>query len=88
MLISVLVLAVIAVIAGASVGVKNVLAVALSEEIIVFDAGGPIRGEAVLKAHTDHAAPTGPLCLQREPMPVAVLKMSKRWFATAAPPFT
>ena len=38
-------------------------AVALSEEIIVFDAGGPIRRETVLKAHTDHAAPTGPLGL-------------------------
>jgi hypothetical protein len=38
-------------------------AVALPEEIIVFDAGGPIRGETVLKAHADHPAPTGPLCL-------------------------
>ena len=38
-------------------------AVALPEEIIVFDAGGPIRGETVLKAHADHSAPTGPLCL-------------------------
>ena len=38
-------------------------AVALSEEIIVFDAGGPIRGETVLKAHADHSAPTGSLCL-------------------------
>jgi hypothetical protein len=41
-------------------GVKNVR---LPEEIIVFDAGGPIRGETVLKAHADHSAPTGPLCL-------------------------
>ena len=40
------------------------LAFALSEEIVVFDAGGPIRGEAVLKAHADYAAPTGPLCLR------------------------
>jgi hypothetical protein len=31
--------------------------------LIVFDAGGPIRGETVLKAHADHSAPTGPLCL-------------------------
>ena len=38
-------------------------AVALPEEIIVFDAGGPIRGETVLKAHADHSAPMGPLCL-------------------------
>src|SRR5260370_13695608 len=38
-------------------------AVALPEEIIVFDAGGPIRGETRLKAHADHSAPTGPLRL-------------------------
>ena len=33
------------------------------EEIIVFDAGSPIRGEAVLKTDTDNASPTGPLRL-------------------------
>src|SRR6478672_10120434 len=38
-------------------------AVTLSEEIVVFDAGSPIRRETILKAHTDYSAPTGPLCL-------------------------
>src|SRR6476660_9965496 len=39
-------------------------AVALPEDIIVFDAGGPIRRETVLPSHTDGAAPTGPICLR------------------------
>src|SRR4029078_371962 len=39
-------------------------AVALSEEIIVFDAGGPVRGETVLETHTDGTAPPGPRSLQ------------------------
>ena len=61
MLISVLVLAVTEV--TPQVRRQERAAVALPEEIIVFDAGGPIRRETVLKADTDHAAPTGPLCL-------------------------
>src|SRR6478672_6357366 len=40
-------------------------AVTLSEEIVVFDAGSPIRRETILKAHTDYSAPTGPLCLPK-----------------------
>src|SRR6476659_7620601 len=37
--------------------------IALSEDVVVFNAGGPIRCKAVLKTNADHAAPTGPLCL-------------------------
>src|SRR4029079_2424816 len=39
-------------------------AVALSEDIIVFNAGSPIRRETVLPSHTDGTAPTGPFCLR------------------------
>src|SRR5215216_7420283 len=35
-----------------------------SEKIVVFNAGGPVRGETILKADTDHAAPTGPFRLR------------------------
>jgi len=48
---------------GASAGAERVAPVR-SEKIVVFNAGSPVRGETILKADTDHAAPTGPFRLR------------------------